>query len=166
MGLFGGSEGCDEIYVPHPARATWQSLRDAVSAHPSVTGTRFNDLAMRAEFKTSATYATYGQNLTAVVTANGYSTRIEISGAAKRPSFGGRDRARIHKIAAELFTDVTARLADAPRVDATPHPEHRFAPISGKAILEEISKFELLRARGFITADEFDDHKTWLLRGW
>lgn len=161
MGLFGGSQARSETYVPYPARATWRSLCDAVTAHPSVTTARFNDLTMQADFKTTATYATYGQNLTAVVTANGYSTHVEISGAAKLSTLAGRDQGRIRKIAAELFVDLTARLSDAPGGVAPGQPT-RTSPLD-PLVREEIAKFELLRARGFISTDEFNAQKRQLL---
>ena len=43
MGVFGGTHGSREVLVPCSVGETWASLRDAVSAHPTVTGATFND---------------------------------------------------------------------------------------------------------------------------
>ena len=107
MGVFGGSHVSVDTYVPYPARAAWRSLRDAVASHPGAAGARFNDIAMRVDFKTTGPYV---QHLDAVVTAKGYSAHIEISGAVQRPSLGGGDQARIRKIGTELLNDVVKRL--------------------------------------------------------
>jgi hypothetical protein len=109
MGVFGGSDVTIDAYVPYPARAAWRSLRAALSAHPHAASLRFNDIAMRADFKTNGPYV---QVLTAVVTANGYSAHIEVSGSVQRRSLGGGDQARIRKIGTELFHDVLERLSE------------------------------------------------------
>jgi hypothetical protein len=154
------------VLVPCPVGETWASLREAVSAHPTVTGATFNDPLMRAYFKTDMTFATYGQNLSATVSREEDGSRVVISGVAKRPSFGGRDQARIHKIAADLFADMAARLSDARPAETPNLGDLLLAGVSGRSIKEEISKYALLRERGLISAAEFDDHKRWLLRGW
>jgi hypothetical protein len=114
MRAFGGSDVTVAAYVPHSARATWRSLRDAITSHAATADARFNDIAMRTEFKTNGPYV---QKLSAVVTANGYSAHVEISGAILRPSLGGGDQARIRKVGTELLNDVIARLAGS----AEPH---------------------------------------------
>ena len=114
MGVFGGSDVTVEAYVPHSARAAWRTLCDAITSHPWTADARFNDLAMRADFKTNGPYV---QKVSAVVTANGYSARIEISGSILRPSLGGGDQARIRRIGTELLNDVIARLGGS----AAPH---------------------------------------------
>jgi hypothetical protein len=106
--LVAGPEARIDFHLPYPARAAWGALRDAVASHPSVLDARFNDIAMRAELRTTA--PSYTQHLTAVVTANGYSTHIEISSAIKRWSLGGGDSARIRKVATDLHSDVVERL--------------------------------------------------------
>ena len=103
----GGPDVTVDTYVPDSARAAWRSLRDAVASHPGTADPRFNDIAMRADFKTNGPYV---QKLMAVVTANGYSAHIEISGAILRPSLGGGDQARIRTIGTELLNEVLGRL--------------------------------------------------------
>jgi hypothetical protein len=153
--------------VPCPTGETWASLRDAISAHPKVTGASFNDSLMRASFKTDMSFATYGQNLTAVVSREPDGSRVTISGVAKRPSFGGRDQARIRKITNELLDDLAVRLGQvAAQEDAPTRSEQLRAGISGRSIAEQLSEYAILRDRGMISAAEFDDHKRWLLRGW
>jgi len=167
MGLFGGTHGSREVLVPCTVGETWASLRDAVSAHPAVTGATFNDPLMRAYFKTDMTFATYGQSLSAAVSREpDGNSRVVISGVAKRPSFGGQDQRRIHKIADELLSDLAARLSYAPPAEPPTRGEVLLAGVSGRSIKEEISKYAVMRERGIISATEFDDHKRWLLRGW
>lgn len=162
MGLFGGSQASVQVQLPDPARVAWQSLREVVSAHPKVVGAYFNDVTMCADFKTDATFATYGQSLSAVVSSDQTGTTVVIEGVAKQRSTGGRDSARIRKIADEILSDLQARLFQVALVE--PEPERTFSaprvPVS-----EEIAKLELLRSRGFISTDEFEDHKRRLLAG-
>ena len=164
MGLFGGSEASVELQLPDPPQVAWTSLREVVGEHPSITGARFDDAQRRAEFKTDMSFATYGQNMSAAVRADEAGTTVVIEGIAKRQSVGGRDSARIRKIASEILSDLESRLYRAALLDAEPLP----APVPTVAELsvgEEIAKLALLRARGFITTDEFDEHKRRLLSG-
>jgi len=162
MGRFGGSQASVEAQVVAPIGATWRALRDAISAHPSITSARFVDSFMRVEFKTDMTFATYGQNMTAIVTPDPEGCCVSISGVAKRTSFGGRDQNRIRRIALELFADLGARLSVAPCAEPAKEPVPPVFPVS---VGEEVARLALLRARGFISSDEFDDHKRRLLSG-
>ena len=163
MGLFGGSEASVELQLPDPPQVAWSSLREVVGDHPSITGARFDDALLRAEFKTDMSFATYGQNMSAAVTADEAGTTVVIEGIAKRQSVARRDSARIRKIASEILSDLEARLFQAALVDPGPGPAPaRTAPLS---VGEEIEKLALLRARGFITTDEFEDYKRRLLSG-
>ncbi len=168
MGLFGGSEASVELQLPDPPQVAWSSLREVVGEHPSITGARFDDAQLRAEFKTDMSFATYGQNMSAAVTADEAGTTVVIEGIAKRQSVGGRDSARIRKIASEILSDLEARLFQAALVDPEPGPP--VAPTAattnpGFSVGEEIEKLALLRARGFITTEEFEDYKRRLLSG-
>ncbi len=164
MGLFGGSEASVELQLPDPPQVAWSSLREVVGDHPSITGARFDDALLRAEFKTDMSFATYGQNMSAAVTADEAGTTVVIEGIAKRQSVAGRDSARIRKIASEILSDLEARLFQAALVDPepVPAPARTAAPLS---VGEEIEKLALLRARGFITTEEFEDYKRRLLSG-
>ncbi len=149
---------------PTHSRDTWQSLRDAVSAHPSVTGATFDNATMRAEFKTSETFATDGQNVEAVVIPDPDGSRVAISGIEKRQALGRRDWARIRKVAAELVADLEARLSEIPRIDdPAPANQPTGALTASSAVSDEIAKFALLRDRGLISAHEFDEQKRQLL---
>ena len=168
MGLFGGSEASVELQLPDPPQVAWSSLREVVGEHPSITGARFDDAQLRAEFKTDMSFATYGQNMSAAVTADEAGTTVVIEGIAKRQSVGGRDSARIRKIASEILSDLEARLFRAALVD--PEPGSPVAPTAATAtpelsVGEEIAKLALLRARGFITTEEFEEYKRRLLSG-
>ncbi|HTN81109.1 MAG TPA: hypothetical protein VMK16_15640 [Acidimicrobiales bacterium] len=162
MGLFGGTQASVEAQVVAPIGATWRALREAIPAHPNVTGARFVDSFMRVEFKTDMSFATYGQNMTALVTPDPEGCNVEISGVAKRTSFGGRDQNRIRKIALEIFADLGARLSVTPCAEPAKDPVPPVFPVS---VGEEVARLALLRARGFISSDDFDDHKRRLLSG-
>jgi hypothetical protein len=161
MGLFGGTEASVELQLPDPARVAWRSLREVIAEHPKVVGAFFNEITMCAEFKTDATFATYGQSMSAVVSSDESGTTVLIEGVAKQRSTGGRDSARIRKIADEILSDLQARLFQVALVQ--PEPEKRGAP--RVPVGEEMAKLELLRSRGFISNDEFEDHKRRLLAG-
>ena len=161
MGLFGGTQASVELQLPDPARVAWRSLREVIAEHPKVVGAFFNEITMCAEFKTDATFATYGQSMSAVVSSDESGTTVLIEGVAKQRSTGGRDSARIRKIAEEILSDLQARLFQAALVQ--PEPEKRGAP--RVPVAEEMAKLELLRSRGFISNDEFEDHKRRLLAG-
>jgi hypothetical protein len=166
MGLLGGTEASEEAHLPHAVADTWCSLRDAVATHPRVVTACFNDVTMSVEFKTDMTFATYGQKFTALVVANDHGSRVVISGVAKRASVGGRDQACIRRVAAELLADLSARLAEGCATDAQqPLNAGTTSPASDLSVGEEIAKLALLRARGFISTDEFDEHKRRLLSG-
>ena len=110
-------------------------------------------------------FATYGQNMSAAVTADEAGTTVVIEGFAKRQSVAGRDSARIRKITSEILSDLEARLFRAALVDPEPGPApaRTAHPLS---VGEEIEKLALLHAaRGFITNDEFEDYKRRLLSG-
>ena len=164
MGLFGGSEASVELQLPDPPHVAWTSLREVVGEHPSITGARFDDSQLRAEFKTDMSFATYGQNMSAAVRSDEAGTTVVIEGIAKRQSVAGRDSARIRKIASEILSDLEARLYRAALVDPDPRPPVA-ATTSQLSVGEEIAKLALLRARGFITTEEFDEHKRRLLSG-
>jgi hypothetical protein len=80
MGLFGGSEASVELQLPDPPQVAWSSLREVVGEHPSITGARFDDALLRAEFKTDMSFATYGQNMSAAVTADEAGMTVVIEG--------------------------------------------------------------------------------------
>ena len=109
--------------LPDPPQVVWSSLREVVGDHPSITGARFDDAQLRAEFKTDMSFATYGQNMSAAVTANEAGTTVVIEGIAKRQSVARRDSARIRKIAER--DPVRPR---GPTVQAAPGLEPRPAP--------------------------------------
>ena len=165
MGLFGGSEASVELRLPDPPHVAWTSLREVVGEHPSVTCARFDDAQLRAEFKTDMSFATYGQNMSAAVRADDAGTTVVIEGIAKRQSVAGRDSARIRKIASEILSDLEARLYRAALSYPEPGPPVAAATSSQLSVGEEIAKLALLRARGFITTEEFDEHKRRLLSG-
>ena len=126
MGLFGGTQASVELQLPDPARVAWRSLREVIAEHPKVVGAFFNEITMCAEFKTDATFATYGQSMSAVVSSDESGTTVLIEGVAKQRSTGGRDSARIRKIAEEILSDLQARLFQVALVE--PEPEKRGAP--------------------------------------
>ena len=162
MGLFGGTQASVELQLPDPARVAWRSLREVIAEHPKVVGAFFNEITMCAEFKTDATFATYGQSMSAVVSSDESGTTVLIEGVAKQRSTGGRDSARIRKIADEILSDLQARLFQAALVQ--PEPE-KPGSAPRVPVAEEMAKLELLRSRGFISNDEFEDHKRRLLAG-
>ena len=165
MGLFGGAEASVELRLPDPPHVAWTSLREVVGEHPSITCARFDDAQLRAEFKTDMSFATYGQNMSAAVRADDAGTTVVIEGIAKRQSVAGRDSARIRKIASEILSDLEARLYRAALSDPEPGPPVAAATSTQLSVGEEIAKLALLRARGFITTEEFDEHKRQLLEG-
>ena len=120
MGLFGGTQASVELQLPDPARVAWRSLREVIAEHPKVVGAFFNEITMCAEFKTDATFATYGQSMSAVVSSDESGTSVLIEGVAKQRSTGGRDSARIRKIAEEILSDLQARLFQVAFVEPDP----------------------------------------------
>ena len=154
MGLFGGAVEGDEIYVPNSVSETWTSLRGVISSHRGITGPSFNDELRRAKFKT---YTTLGQSLSAVVTEEPDGSHVVISTVVSWHSTGNKERAQIRAIASELLSYVVTRLGPAPEVDVTD---------AASSLADEIARYSLLRARGFISAQEFDEEKRRLLEGY
>jgi hypothetical protein len=167
MGLFGGTQASVQLQLPDAPRAAWRSLRLVVEAHPKVVSAAFNDVTMTADFKTDESFSTYGQSMSAVVSSDESGTTVLIEGVAKQRSTGGRDAARIRKIAGELLSDLQARLFQAALVEPESPQPSRHHPYDPPLVpvSEEIAKLELLRAKGFISTDEFEDHKRRLLDG-
>ena len=125
MGLFGGTQASVELQLPDPARVAWRSLREVIAEHPKVVGAFFNEITMCAEFKTDATFATYGQSMSAVVSSDESGTTVLVEGIAKQRSTGGRDSARIRKIAEEILSDLQARLFQVAFVEPDPAKPRR-----------------------------------------
>ena len=70
--------------------------------------------------------------------------------------------ARIRKIAEEILSDLQARLFQVAFVEPDPAKPGGAPRVP---VSEEMAKLELLRSRGFISNDEFEDHKRRLLAG-
>ena len=91
-------------------------------------------------------------------------TTVVIGDIAKRQSVGGRDSARIRKIASEILSDLEARLFR--RRSSIPSPARR-SPSRGHrgaraSVGEEIESCAVARSR-LITTEEFEEYKRRLL---
>jgi hypothetical protein len=161
MGLFGGAIEGDEVHVPNPVSETWPALRSAISAHRGITGASFNDSLRRVQFKT---WATLGHTLSAVVSPESNGSRVLVSTVVKWQSTGRQERSQIRKIAAEILADLGPRLDDISPLTRLSNAEDQ-AAASASAIAAEMAHYALLRDRGFISAEEFDDEKRRLLNG-
>ena len=160
MGLFGGAIEGDEVHVPNPVDETWPALRSAISAHRGITGASFNDSLRRVQFKT---WATLGHTLSAVVSPESNGSRVLVSTVVKWQSTGRQERSQIRKIAVEILSDLGPRLNDISPLTGLSNADCQAA--SASAIAAEMAHYALLRDRGFISAEEFDDEKRRLLNG-
>jgi Short C-terminal domain len=156
--MVSNAQAGDEVHFPHAPADVWLALRSAVGSHPNVKPGTFNDTIMRAEFKTGMTIATYGQSLSASVRPDGLGSRVTVSGVAKWATVGGRDQARVRRVAGELLADVSRRLQHV-ALPSAPAQSH----IERGGVADELSKLAELRDRGVLTQDEFDQQKSNLL---
>ena len=163
MSFFGNSQTGDEARISSPPEITWKALRRAIKQHPSITKWAFTDEIMRAEFKTGMTLGTYGQNLSASVSPYKTGSRISISGVAKWQTMGGRDQARVRKVAGELLTTVAKMLADRPPTAHGPEPEPSLARVRDASVADELFKLVALRDSGVLSTEEFEVQKARLI---
>ena len=98
--------------LSNPVDQTWQSLREAVLAHPRVSGARFDHDIKRVDLMMEKGVVPSRRRISALVVVDADGTRVVISGAGKR--------GLPHQVATELLADVTHRLGG-------PAPEDRAA---------------------------------------
>ena len=108
--------------APRPSSGCVELASRSRRRPPEHHGRPLRRCSAAAEFKTDMSFATYGQNMSAAVTADEAGTTVVIEGIAKRQSVAGRDSARIRKIASEILSDLEARLFQAALVDPEPLP--------------------------------------------
>jgi hypothetical protein len=88
--------------LSNPVDQTWQALRDAVLAHPRISGARFDHATKRADLMTEKSVVPSRRRLSAFVVVDTLGTRVVISGAGKR--------GLSHQIATELLAEVSHRV--------------------------------------------------------
>ena len=92
--------GCN---LSNPVDETWQSLREAVLAHPRISGARFDHEIKRVDLMTEKTVVGPRRRISAFVHVDDDGARVVIAGAGKRGVS--------HQVASELLADVSDRLA-------------------------------------------------------
>jgi hypothetical protein len=97
--------------LSNPVDQTWQSLREAVLAHPRIAGARFDHDTKRVDLQLEKAVVPSGRRLSALVTVDAEGTRVVISGAGKR--------GLSHQVATELLAEVSHRLAGPAPDDAS-----------------------------------------------
>ena len=103
--------GCN---LSNPVDETWQSLREAVLAHPRISGARFDHEIKRVDLMTEKTVVGPRRRISAFVAADADGARVVIAGAGKRGVS--------HQVATELLAEVSDRLAASTPEDASPSP--------------------------------------------
>ena len=88
--------------LSNPVDQTWQALREAVLAHPRISGARFDHATRRADLMTEKSVVPSRRRLSAFVVVDTLGTRVVISGAGKR--------GLSHQIATELLAEVSHRV--------------------------------------------------------
>lgn len=157
MSMIGNPQVGDEARFPHSPDVVWPVLRGAVESHERITTAELNDVIRRAEFKTGITMATWGQSMSATVMPDGTGSRVVVSGVGKWATMGGRDQARVRKVAGELLSRMAQALAEVP----VPIPG---APEAGPvSVADELTKLAALVQGGIITQEQFEAQKTKLL---
>jgi hypothetical protein len=105
MSPLGGSS------LSNPVDQTWHSLREAVLAHPRVSGARFDHDIKRVDLMTEKSLVGPRRRLSAMVAVDADGTRVVIAGAG--------NRGPTQQIAAELLADVNRRLGYTPTEEAS-----------------------------------------------
>ena len=103
--------GCN---LSNPVDETWQSLREAVLAHPRISGARFDHEIKRVDLMTDKTVVGPRRRISAFVAVDADGARVVIAGAGKRGVS--------HQVATELLAEVSGRLAASTPEDASPSP--------------------------------------------
>jgi hypothetical protein len=115
--------GSDGHSLLNPVDRTWQAFRDAVLAHPGISGAKFDHATKRAELMTEKTVVPSRRRLSATLVVDADGTRVVISGAGPR--------GRTHQVATELLADLSRRLG-AP----VPEPASEAAPPWGPPVVQ------------------------------